>query len=304
MEGTKEKDDGIKVVGPNLSGMGIPEVPESTAPVSTKPEAAQAVGTEVETSEPESTGTEEAISSVPGTTKEPEGSTDEVPKILGEIKGQVKKLHDQYGYLQRKVEASTQAPVKPVEPEKPKPSEKPRPQEEDFEKYDDYIDALTDWKVDVKLDAQATQVKEKEISGETAEAEKAFKGKLDVAREKYSDFDDIALNINVPITEAIVDILHDTENPGEIAYYLGKNAKECRTIANMTPIQAVRAIDKIGAEIAKELAKNPPPVKTEKTVTAAPAPIKPIGSREIVTKDPAKMTQPEYEAWRKEQGES
>jgi len=296
-----KKDDGITVEGPNLSGMGIPVVEsELTAPVTTEPEPAPVVGTEIETSEPEPTGTEEAITTeieATGTAIEPEGKRDEIPKMLGEIKDQVKRLHDQYGYLQRKVETSTQAPVKKPEPEKP--TEKPRPKEEDFEEYDKYIDALTDWKVDAKLDAQAAQVKEKELSGEVAEAEKVFKGKLDVAREKYSDFDDVALNVNVPITEAIVDILHDTENPGEIAYYLGKNTKECRVIANMTPIQAVRAIDKIGAVIAAELGKQPPKTVKDTKVTNAPAPIKPIGSREVVTKDPAKMTQPEYEAWRK-----
>lgn len=299
MEASEKKDDGIEVVS-------NPPEPESTEPVATEPEPAPVVGTEIEGTEPESTGTDivptgtEVVEATGTGIAEPSGKTDEVPKILGEIKDQMKKLDSRYGYLQRQVETIRQAPPKPAEAEKPEPSEKPRPKEEDFEKYDQFIDALTDWKVDQKLEAQSKEVQEKEIDGRTAEAEKEFKGKLDEGRERYSDFEEVAMDVNVPITQGMVQILHETENPADIAYYLGKNRKECRTIANMTPFQAAKVIGKIEAEIKIELEKKPPVIlKPEKKVTSAPTPIKTIGSREVVTKDPEKMTQPEYEAWRR-----
>ena len=297
MEATK-MDDGIEVVS-------NPPEPESTEPIATGTEPALVVGTEPEGTEPESTGTEVVptgteVVEATGTGGEPTGKTDEVPKMLGDMVDQVKKLHDRFGYLQRQVETIRQEPVKPAKPEKPKPSEKPRPKEEDFEKYDEYIDAVTDWKVDRKLEAQDKETKEKEVDGRTAEAEKEFKGKLDEAREKYTDFDEVAMGVNVPISQSMVQILHETENPGDIAYYLGQNLKECAAISHMTPFQAAKAIGKIEAEVKTELEKNPSlVVKPEKKVTKAPAPIKPIGSREVVTKDPEKMTQAEYEAWRR-----
>lgn len=299
MEATK-MDEGITVVA-------NPPEPESTEPVATEPEPAPVVGTEVVGTEPESTGTEvestgTEIVEATGTGVEPAGATDAVPKILADIQDQMKKIHDRQGYLQRQVETIRPEPAKSPEPEKPKPSETPKPKEEDFEEYDKYIDALTDWKVDQKLEAQAKKIQEKEMNGRTAESEKAFRGKLDEAREKYSDFDEVALNPTLGITQTMVGILHETENPGDIAYYLGRNTKECVAIANMTPFQAAKAIGKIEAEIKTELDNNPtPPLtpKPEKKVTSAPAPIKTLGSREVVTKDPEKMTQKEYEAWRR-----
>jgi hypothetical protein len=317
MEAT-QKDDGIKVVIGGFPTIEIPPEPESTEPVTTEPEPAPVVGTEVETTEPEPistevvptgteiepTGTEVVEATGTGTGAEPAAKTDEVPKILGEIKDQMKKLDSRYGYLQRRVDTLGQEPAKPAEPEKPKPSEKPRPKEEDFETYDLFIDALTDWKVDAKIEAQSKVAQEKEQDGRTAEAEKEFKSKLDEAKERYTDFEEVAMNENNPITHAMVEILHETENPGDIAYYLGQNPKECRTIGNMTPFQAAKAIGKIEAEIKVELEKNPPATppqkkESEKKVTSAPTPINTIKSREVVTKDPSKMTQPEYEAWRR-----
>lgn len=306
MEAT-EKDDGITVV----SNMEIPPEPESTEPVATGTEPAPVVGTEVVGTEPESTGTEiieptgTKVIEATGTGAEPGGQTDAVPKILGEIQDQIKKLHDRQGYLQRQVETRPEPP-KPAEPEKPKPTETPKPKQEDFEEYDKYVEALTDWKVDQKIKAQNKEAQEKEMDGRTAEAEKDFRKKLDEGKERYSDFEEVAMNPTAPITQAMVQILHECENPADIAYYLGRNTKECAAISNMTPFQAAKAIGKIEAEIKVELEKNPPPPpppppekKPEKKVTAAPAPIVPIGSREVVTKDPEKMTQAEYEAWRR-----
>jgi len=131
MEAT-EKDEGIEVVGPDY-GLEPSSEPESTEPVATGTEPAPVVGTEIEGTEPEATGTEIEPTGTEATGEEPAGKTDEVPKMLGDMVDQVKKLHDRFGYLQRQVETIRQAPTKPVKPEK---TETPRPKEEDFETYD------------------------------------------------------------------------------------------------------------------------------------------------------------------------
>ena len=294
MEGTS-MDEGIVVEA-------RPPEPEPTEPVATGTEPAPPVGTEIEGTEPEPTGTEiePTGTEIEATGGEPAGKTDEVPRMLGEISDQVKKLHDRYGYLQRQVESLRQEPPKPAEPEKV--TKKPRPKQEDFENYDDYVDALTDWKVDEKLEAQTKEAQDKEMDGRTAEADKEFRGKLEKGRERYNDFEEVAMNPTLPITRAMVEILHECENPADVAYYLGRNRQECASISNMTPFQAAKAIGKIEADIKAELEKTPPPPpkkEPEKKVPKAPPPIEPIGSREVVTKDPDKMTQKEYEAWRR-----
>lgn len=268
---------------------------EPSEPVAAETESVPAAGTEAETTEPESAGTEiePAEAGSAGIIAEPAGKIDEVPKILGDMNDRIKKIHDRFGYLQRQVETLRQEPVKPMEPEKP--IEQPKPKEEDFEEYNEFIDALTDWKVDAKIEALNIKAQKKAIDSRTAESEKKFRAELNTGGERYSDFEEVAMSPTVPITEAMVQILHECEHPADIAYYFGKHIKECAAVANMTPFRAAKAIGKIEAEINAELKKSPPETK----ITKAPEPIKPIKSREIITKDPDKMTQKEYEVWRR-----
>jgi hypothetical protein len=67
----------------------------------------------------------------------------------------------------------------------------------------------------------------------------------------------------------------------------------------MSKTQAARAIGKIEAKVATQLATPPTP---RKKVSNAPPPVKPTGSNNVVTKDPEKMTQSEYEQWRAQGG--
>ena len=108
----------------------------------------------------------------------------------------------------------------------------------------------------------------------------------------------MALAETVPITSMVMEALAETENPADIAYYLGNNRTECIAISKMTPMAASRAI----AKLETKLAGSAPAPKPTKKTTSAPPPIKPVGSSNTVGKDPEKMTQAEYEAWRESQG--
>jgi hypothetical protein len=61
----------------------------------------------------------------------------------------------------------------------------------------------------------------------------------------------------------------------------------------MNPIQAAKAIARIEAQIA---GASPP--ANQPKIPSAPPPITPVGGSNVVTKDPDKMSQKEYEKWR------
>lgn len=181
---------------------------------------------------------------------------------------------------------------------------KPKPRQSDFENYDDYVDALTDWKTDEKIAAFQREAAAKATDLRTRDNESQFQAKLVEGAERYEDFEDVAQNPVLPITPAMVEILKDTDYPADIAYYLGRNIKECTMISRLPQLQAARVIGRIEAEIKSKFVDGKPPVAPAKpkTVTNAPPPVKPIGSAEVVTKDPNKMTQSEYEEWRRQGG--
>ena len=119
---------------------------------------------------------------------------------------------------------------------------------------------------------------------------------MDEGRERYEDFDEVALAPTNPINAVMADIIQGSEAPADIAYYLGSHLQEATAISRMTAIQAAREIGKIEEKLVAALKVNP-----KSNVSKAPPPIKPVtGPGEVVTKDPNKMSMEEYRRAREE----
>jgi len=186
---------------------------------------------------------------------------------------------------------------KPADSQPAAASELSKPKADDFDDYNDYVDALTDYKVEVKKRAWDQEAANKAANETYQQKQARLQEKINEGFTKYDDFEEVALENSVPITPMVVEILAESDAPADVAYYLGKNRTEAIAISRMTPIAAARAIAKIENQLAAT------PRQPTKTTTSAPAPIKPIGSGPAaISKNPEKMTQAEYEAWRTSQG--
>lgn len=170
-----------------------------------------------------------------------------------------------------------------------------RPRDEDFSTYEEYEDALDDYndarrkKVEAKLKAEAASTQVTESKREAIDIS------VKKGQELYADFNEVTSAPGLAITETMVDIALEGESPHDVFYYLATNAEEAEEIAGMSMINASKAIGKIESKLSKEKAakKTPEPNK----ITKAPAPIKPIGGKEVVKKDPNNMTMDEYADW-------
>lgn len=296
-----------------------PETPEETPPVEPAAEVPEQ-DTEVEqpiTIQPEEVSPVTTEPETPQGTAEPlpeEETIDTEPVTLESMQKAMTKLQNRYGYLQRQMEKGAVPPdtqiiqkeVVPVTVTEDKPKavpdfNDPKPNQDDFEDFEEYNDALLDWKVDKKLAEQKAEDDAAENEVIEKELEEKFRTKLAEGEEKYADFSESITDPTVPIHAGIVNLLRDTDNPADVAYYLTKNRKECASISQMTPNRAAIALGKIDAKFEAEPVQKLPPEELEKkkqSIPEAPAPITPIGSRETVTKDPDKMSQAEYEAFR------
>lgn len=173
-------------------------------------------------------------------------------------------------------------PRENVEPTEPKPNQ--------FNDYESYIAALTDWKVDQKMRGLHEQtLKQRQIDEQTSHASK-MRENLIRAADKYEDFEEVVANPSLPITVAMRDAIGESDIAGDVAYYLGTNAKEAERIAALSPIGQVKAILALEAKL-----KAP----EKKLTTDAPEPITPNSNKGQVKKDPFKMTDAEYAKWRK-----
>ena len=137
-------------------------------------------------------------------------------------------------------------------------------------KADDFADTQT------YADALAERKAQELLAKRDAEAERqatldAYHDREEEARNKYDDFEQVAYNPKLPVTETMAQTIQASDNGPDVIYYLGSNPKEAERIARLSPLLQAREIGKIEAN----LGANPPAKKT----STAPAPIAPVTAR-------------------------
>lgn len=147
-----------------------------------------------------------------------------------------------------------QAPAPAVTPVVP-------PKVEDFNDAPAYAEALAESKA-------AELVNKREAEKQAAEVRASYDEREESARDKYDDFEQVAYNPAVPITEYMAQTLMQSDAGPDILYHLGSNPKEAQRIAGLSPLIQAREIGKLEAKLAAA-----PPVKT---TSSAPAPITPV----------------------------
>jgi len=104
-----------------------------------------------------------------------------------------------------------------------------------------------------------------------AELLEQYHEKEEEARAKYDDFEQVAYNPKLPITDVMAQTIQASDIGPEMAYYLGSNPKEAERISRLSPFLQAEEIGKIEAK----LSDNPPFKKTSN----APAPIAAVTAR-------------------------
>lgn len=171
------------------------------------------------------------------------------------------------------------------------------PKYEDYDSEEAYIDALTDYKVQARLQQAESErerrERERQERQQQEETQKALQTKLSEGAQKYDDFEDVVYDDSVPINQHMVEALADSDYAADIAYHLGSNPQEAQRIAQMSPTKAAREIGRLENRFARP--------QQQSQQTKAPEPPKRIrGGGDTTKKDPEKMTVDEWmEARRK-----
>lgn len=165
-----------------------------------------------------------------------------------------------------------------------------KPDPKQFSSYEDYVEALSDWKLEQRLTGLRESSDRAMREQEAVKHAQTIQAKLTPAAQKYADFADVALDETLPIAPPTAAFIGESELGGDIAYYLGKNRDEAEKIAAMSPAAQYRELVKIE----QKLTAPPKPTK-------APAPIEPTVGKTQVEKDPNEMSYDEFVKWRKSQ---
>jgi hypothetical protein len=161
------------------------------------------------------------------------------------------------------------------------------PSQEQFESPEAYAEALAEQKA-------AQLLARREAERQQAETLESYHEREEEARTKYEDFEQVAYNPRLPITQVMAETIQASEIGPEVAYYLGSNPKEADRIAKLSPFLQAKEIGKIEAK----LADNPPVKKS----SSAPTPITPVtprggNARVLDTTDPRSIKEMSTSEW-------
>jgi hypothetical protein len=134
------------------------------------------------------------------------------------------------------------------------------PPADQFESVEAYADALAARKAE-------QLIQQREQSARQAELLDAYHDREEEARAKYDDFEQVAYNPNLPITNVMAETIQASDIGPDLAYYLGANPKEADRISRLSPYLQAKEIGRLEVKLTTE--------PMTKKVSNAPEPISP-----------------------------
>jgi len=163
---------------------------------------------------------------------------------------------------QRKWEREQQAERAETQARQSVPKE--LPSVDQFESTEAYAEAWAVKRADELIAQREFQKQRAVIDDDYAEREEE-------ARVKYDDFEQVAYNPKLRVTDAMAETIKASDIGPDLAYWLGSNPKEADRISHLSPLMQAREIGKIEAKLGAE--------PTQKKTSSAPEPIRPVNAR-------------------------
>lgn len=168
------------------------------------------------------------------------------------------------------------------------------PRIEHFENIEDYVSAKAAFVADQRIQHTLTTRERAEAEQRAQAAQKQsadnWNKRVQLATAELPDFEDVVASSDIRFNEpSVLQAIQESNIGPKIAYYLASNPDEADEIAQMRGSSAIRAIGRIEAKL--ELGKA--------SITKAPPPIEPTGTKAKAVKSPGDMSDSEFDSWRK-----
>jgi len=189
----------------------------------------------------------------------------------------------------------------------PAPNSPEKPTAEKFATYDEYVEALTDWKAAEKVtkalearDQSAAQERQQQAEHKQAQT---FAERANEFAKTTPDFAEVmSMADSVPASPAMQQAILKSPQGPQLAYHLAKNPAEAARIAQLEPADAAFELGTLAATLRGASAPAAPAPKPP-AVSKAPAPLSAVNTAATAgAKAPGDMSMPEYTEWRKSQG--
>jgi hypothetical protein len=217
-------------------------------------------------------------------TEEAANSEDEAKKSKGKgAQARIAELVRQREEARQEAESLRQQMQAPTPPAPSGP-----PQEDQFSSYDDFIVAKAEYNIEqkqrVSAEQSAAMQRQQHETQEQHRLRVNYQTQVELARDKYDDFDDVVNNPDLAVTPDMARAIAESDKAGDLAYALCKNPAEAQRIAGLSPHAAIRELGRLEATL------TPPP----KSVSKAPAPPSTVDKRSAVPRDREHMSMDDY----------
>jgi len=281
---------------------GAEEVPEQKEPSESETD---------ETEEKEAGDESENDSELDDDSEEPKDSANDKPKKKGGFQRRIDKLNARTTAAQQEAEywkamaLKKEAGEPKSEKVEPKSAEG-KPKSEDFESHAEYVEALTDWKIEQREKAKEVLAQKSQLEADQEKALNSHYEREEAFAEKNEDYPEVVAALfksTKNASAALQDLIVSSENSPEILYALAKDPQEFKRINALSPMAMAREIGKIEAKLTANSSeeKKQEPNK----LTKAPKPIEPVGkgSKGTAVKSISdeNISQADYERLRMEQ---
>lgn len=288
------------------------EIEASTQEAAKDTEPDESIDTEVDEDDQDLNSSDESE------TEESESDDDtekvENPKKAKGFQKKIKKLVGRLSEKDREIEywknaalSAKKTDVQPEAIEKTKADQKTleasKPRSDQFETNEEYVDALTDWKLQQMQKENAEKEKQAKLKTEFESKAQTFQQKVETFKTEHQDFDDLMEAVDdIPISVNVQDAILASDDGPALMYELAKNRDLYKKINGMNRDRAFLEIGKIEARIQKS-SDSTQSKEAKPTTTKAPPPIKPVGTSGTASaqKSPDDMTFNEYKKWRESQ---
>ena len=174
-----------------------------------------------------------------------------------------------------------------------------KPDPSTFDTHTEYLDALTDWKIDQR-DKKVAEEKQKETALTEAQKQaQAFQTKVEEFVKVKSDYHEVLNNCDVVVKQGLIDLIKESEIAPLLGYELASNEEELERINALPPRQAAIELLKFEAKLLSSSEKTTE--KKEVKTTQAARPLKPVGSASKANLNDSpyekEMTYAEFKEW-------
>jgi hypothetical protein len=166
----------------------------------------------------------------------------------------------------RDLEAKVTPKAEPVADQEPLP--------EQFTDMYEYAKALTDYRVDQRMNEEKQKEVQAKAAAERDKVINVWADRVKAAKSEIPDFDDMVGSADVTVSNEVRDAIFESEVGPRILYHLAENPEIATKLQGMTLTSALRHIGRLEAQFEK----TEPQIKPVVGKSKAPSPINPIRS--------------------------